>query len=124
MKTALLVSLGSAIGGICRYGMSVWMAPAKSGFPLATFAVNVLGCALIGALTAFAVKGAVSSDLRFFLGAGILGGFTTFSAFANESVALLREGQTTTAAIYISASVIAGLLCAFAGYAAFIRQGI
>jgi CrcB protein len=79
-------------------------------FPLPTFLVNVLGCLVAGLLAGFAVKQDwFSEQHRLFLFTGILGGFTTFSAFGVETVHLLREGHVGIAALYVGLSVIVGI---------------
>jgi fluoride exporter len=120
MKLLLAIGSGSFIGGICRHLLSQFIRTAfAAAFPIATFAVNILGCLLIGILFAVVERNSMDTGWRLFLGAGILGGFTTFSAFSAESFALLKAGQLWTAAAYIFASVFLGLLATFAGYSLF-----
>ena len=111
MKQALIVGLGGFIGSIGRYklsGMILQHTPSWR-FPLGTFAVNVIGCFVIGALAALAEhRDMFSSDTRLFLFTGLLGGFTTFSAFGYEGVFLLRRGEIGTALAYASLSVVGG----------------
>lgn len=91
MSAFLLVGLGGALGSMARYGIG--LALPSSGFPYATLAVNVIGCFCIGmAMPAAARVEALSPELRLLVVVGFLGGFTTFSAFGNETVALLRSG--------------------------------
>jgi CrcB protein len=85
-------------------------------FPYGTLSVNILGCFLIGLVFALSDRGGLSQDWRLFLATGICGGFTTFSAFSNETLALLRDGQFLYAGLYVTLSVVLGLLATFFGY--------
>lgn len=119
MKQALLVGLGGALGSIARYllGGAILHRFPNLKFPLGTFTVNILGCLLIGILAGLAEKrGVLSPDARLFLITGICGGFTTFSAFAQENVFLLRRAESPTALLYIVASVILGILATWLGF--------
>jgi len=88
---------------------------AESSFPYGTLTVNIAGCLLIGILFGLSEKLNIHQDLRLFLATGILGGFTTFSAFSNETVGLLRDGQFWTASVYAGGSIIFGLIATFTG---------
>lgn len=106
------VALGGGLGAMARYACSLWLAPlsAPSKFPWPTFAVNISGCLLAGLLFAVASKHALlSPNLRLFLFTGVLGGFTTFSAFGLETVHLLKRGDVLMACVYVTASVLGGL---------------
>jgi fluoride exporter len=108
----LLVGLGGALGAIARYLLSGYVLYHSTDwkFPLPTFLVNVLGCLVAGILGSFAVKQEwFSEQHRLFLFTGLLGGFTTFSAFGIETVLLLREGHVGIAALYVVLSVVAGI---------------
>ena len=118
MKLILAIGTGSFIGGVLRYLLSQFIhAKTLSTFPFGTLTVNILGCFLIGMVFGFSDKGNITPEWRLFLATGILGGFTTFSAFSNETVGMLREGQLWYATAYISSSVIVGLLATFIGIA-------
>ncbi|MFD7842097.1 fluoride efflux transporter CrcB [Nocardia sp. NPDC059764] len=106
-----VISIGGAIGALARYGLAqVWPTPAH-GFPWATFATNVLGCFLIGVLMVIVTELRTAHPLvRPFLGVGILGGFTTFSTYANETRALLEPGTVATAFSYLAATLVGALL--------------
>lgn len=105
MRPILVVALGGAIGAGARWGMLELIEPIADGFPWATFAVNVLGCLLIGlAATRLSRDGLAWRGLV----VGVLGGLTTFSAFAVETHSLLDHGHTLTAAIYVVATLVAG----------------
>jgi CrcB protein len=114
------VGLGGFIGAVFRYLASGW-AQSLSGsvsFPYGTLVVNVAGCFAIGALSYLAdVRGMLSPDARLFLIVGVLGGFTTFSAFGNETMNLLRDGQALHAGINICASLFLCLMGVWAGRA-------
>lgn len=89
------------------------MRTAATAFPYGTLAVNVVGCFLIGMLAAR--TNALSNDARLLLMTGVLGGFTTFSAFGLETVNLLRKGAWVMASGYVAASVIGGMLAVMLG---------
>jgi CrcB protein len=116
----LLVASGGAIGSVLRWWMSGAVQRAASGvFPWGTFAVNAAGSFTIGLVATLALDRAlVPPAVRIFLIVGVLGGFTTFSAFSYETLALLRDGQWATALGYASGSVLVCVAAAFAGYAA------
>lgn len=119
MKQLLCVGLGGALGSIARYllGGAILHRFPDLKFPLGTFTVNILGCLLIGVLAGLAEKrGILSPEARLFLITGICGGFTTFSAFAQENVFLLRRAESPTALLYIAASVFIGLLATWIGF--------
>jgi CrcB protein len=112
MKQMLMVGLGGFIGSVGRYklGGVILHHSASWRFPLSTFLVNVLGCFAIGALAALAEhRDLFSPDTRLLLLTGLLGGFTTFSAFGYEGVYLLRRGDIGIALAYASLSVVCGL---------------
>lgn len=110
MRLALLVGAGSFIGGICRYLLSLFI-QSKSGtpFPYGTLVVNLTGCLIIGCLYGISEKWPLSSEAKLLLVTGILGGFTTFSAFSAESVFLIKDGRFVSSLLYILVSVIGGL---------------
>lgn len=116
MKILLAIGIGSFLGGISRYLLSQFIQTKfLSAFPFGTLAVNILGCLLIGVVFGLSDKGNLSQEWRLFLATGVLGGFTTFSAFSNETVNMLRDGQFWYAAAYIVSSIILGLLATFIG---------
>jgi CrcB protein len=118
MLKLVLIFLGSGLGGVCRYAVAGWVQRlGNGGFPRGTLAVNVLGCLLIGFLTAaFSGRLLVREEYRIALLVGVLGGFTTFSAFGMETFAFLNDGQYLRAATNVLLSVAAGLAAAGAGY--------
>lgn len=114
----LLVGAGGAAGAIARYLLSTWTMQVADAprFPLGTFIVNVLGCLLVGLCAGFAARLAwFDDDARLLLMVGLLGGFTTFSAFGLEAVQLLRRGEWLIASSYVGGSVPLGIAAVFAG---------
>lgn len=117
MKLILIVATGSGIGGVLRYGMQLLVSRLYPfQFPLGTFSVNLIGCFLIGAFVGLAEKGNIlSPETRLFLITGICGGFTTFSTFSYDNIALLKSGEWFFFILYIFGSVILGLLATYLG---------
>jgi fluoride exporter len=112
----LLVGLGSFVGGSLRYLITQYIQiKSLQAFPFGTLAVNIIGCFLIGVVFSLAEKGNLSQDWRLFLAPGILGGFTTFSSFTNESLAMVSSGAFLQAMSYIMVSVCIGLAANYAG---------
>jgi CrcB protein len=112
----LLAALGGALGALARWGAAEALPRPAGGWPWATLGVNLLGCLLIGVLIAvLAVRRPHDDRLPAFLGAGVLGGFTTFSAFAVEVADLLRAGAPWVATGYVAVSVVGGLVAVAAG---------
>ena len=120
MHLLLLASLGGAIGAGMRFLVShAFAARGLITFPWATLTINILGSFLMGVLVAaFALRFQGSSELRTFLATGILGGFTTFSAFSLEVANLVERGDSTSAWFYVVASVVLSIVAVFAGLAA------
>lgn len=116
MKILLMIGVGSFIGGICRYLIALLVQNKfLSTFPYGTFAVNVIGCFLIGVIYALSDRGNINMEWRIFLATGILGGFTTFSSFSNDTISMMRDGQYWHAFAYVAFSVILGLAATFIG---------
>ena len=115
--TAALVAIGGGLGAVLRY----WLGSAVQGmapvglFPLGTFVVNVTGCLAIGILAELGERRGLSDEGRAFLMVGILGGFTTFSAFANDTVNAWRSGAAAIGALNVVASVTLCLVATWAG---------
>ncbi len=122
-QNLFLVFLGGGAGSALRYLAQtlIGVRPDASSFPWATFTVNVAGCFLIGLFYALSARMHLAEGTRLLLTAGLCGGFTTFSAFGNETVVLLRSGCTAMALAYAALSVAAGVGAVFAG-AAIVRQ--
>jgi CrcB protein len=119
--TYLAIALGGALGSVLRYAIQSAfngaLRPASSGFPWGTLAVNLTGSFLIGLCAALAERQGAASWIRPWLMVGLLGGFTTFSAFSLENMQLARDGRFLAAFLYIGVSAAAGLALALAGYA-------
>lgn len=117
IRALLLIGIGGGAGSILRYlvSMAVWRWH-QSAFPLGTFLVNIAGCFLIGILGGWLGRVHPENEqLRLLLMTGFCGGFTTFSAFANENFLLLKGGDLIVASLYVAASVSAGLLAVWLG---------
>ncbi|HUP11594.1 MAG TPA: fluoride efflux transporter CrcB [Niastella sp.] len=114
MPQLLLVAAGGAAGSVLRFLCQRAFNNFK--FPYGTFAVNIIGCLLIGMLWALLLKNNLSNAGRLLLMTGFCGGFTTFSAFTQESIQLLIEQRFALFLLYVTGSVAAGLLATFAGY--------
>jgi CrcB protein len=117
----LLVFFGAGIGGTFRHGVNLvtsrWFG---SGFPTGTLLVNVVGSFLMGLLAGyFAGRTGSSQDLRLFLTTGILGGFTTFSAFSLDTAVLIERHAYVLAAAYVLGSVVAAIIALFIGLTLF-----
>ncbi len=113
MKSILLVALGGAIGSAARFKISGFVLHHTIDwrFPAGTFAVNVAGCLVAGILAGLAEKhDLLSPETRLLLFTGVLGGFTTFSAFGLETIYLIRRGDIAIAGANVVLSVVAGLL--------------
>lgn len=111
-----VIAAGGGIGALARYGLGTAWPTTPGGFPWATFTVNVLGCLLIGVVMVLVTDLWPAHRLaRPFLGAGVLGGFTTFSAYAAESHVLLRSGAVWLALTYLAGTVLAAMLAVTAG---------
>ncbi len=119
MKMILMVALGGAIGSSFRYLVGVAATRLFGiGFPWGTLIVNIVGSFLMGALiVALALRYSVSNEVRAFLAIGVLGGFTTFSSFALDVVALYDKKQYFASMGYVSVSVICSILALFLGMA-------
>jgi CrcB protein len=118
----LLVALGSGLGGAARLWVSTLVARhAGTVFPWGTLTVNVVGCLLVGVLGAMFEAASplhVRQDLRVLLVVGVLGGFTTFSAFSLETLLLVQRGAPVAATAYVVASIVLCLLAAASAYMA------
>lgn len=117
MKILLVIGAGGFIGTVLRYLLSQFIqSKVLSAFPYGTFGVNLIGCFVIGLVFALSERSNMHPEWRLFLATGICGGFTTFSAFSQETFSLLRDGQIWYAFAYIIASVILGVAATFIGY--------
>ena len=112
----LLAALGGALGALARWGVATALPHSTGGWPWATLLVNLTGCLLLGALTAaLTARSPEPPWARPFLAVGVLGGYTTYSAFAVEVVGLADAGAGVLAAGYVLASVLGGVLAVAAG---------
>ena len=119
LKQILIVALGGALGSVARYKVGGVILHHTEGwnFPASTFAVNLIGCFIIGLLAALVEHHDLfSPTVRLLLFTGVLGGFTTFSAFGYESIFLMRRNLFAVAASYVSLSVVVGLAAVLAGF--------
>jgi CrcB protein len=128
IRELLLVASGGAVGSAVRYAVSGATqrlfasgvgpgAASVASFPAGTLVVNVTGSLLIGLVAGLAEsRSLLSAEARLLLVTGVLGGYTTFSAFSLETLLLLRAGQTTTAVTSVALQVLLGVVAAFAGF--------
>lgn len=119
MHQIIIVGVGGFIGSIFRYLMSGWVQrlSGDAPFPYGTLSVNVLGCLAIGLLGGWADNAELfSPSARLFLLVGLLGGFTTFSTFGYESMALLRDKEMLYALLYVGGHLLVGLAAVALGY--------
>lgn len=121
MTSTLLVFLGAGIGGVLRHGVNLaslrWLGPS---FPFGTLAINVVGSGAMGLVAgwlAFRAGEGWSQQAKLFLATGVLGGFTTFSAFSLDAVMLWERGEALAAALYVLGSVVLSLAALVAGLA-------
>lgn len=105
----LLVFVGGGMGAVLRYGVGRVAVAGGWGAPVATLAVNVAGCLVMGLLAGWFVGRGGSEPWRLFLLSGVLGGFTTFSSFGLDALTLWQRGATGAAAAYVAASVLLSL---------------
>lgn len=118
MKEYLIVGAGGFLGSMLRYGVSraCEEVPIAATFSISTLLVNIVGCFFIGALLGLGEdKSLFFSQYKLFLIVGVLGGFTTFSAFGFESMQLLRAGEIKLAALNVILQVLGGLIAVWCG---------
>lgn len=112
MDKALWIGAGGFLGTILRYALGGWVGRMKAGwtFPIETLVINVLGCVVLGFLAGLSEsRGVLTGTTRAFLFIGVLGGFTTYSAFAYESHQLLRGGQWAAATLSVALQLVLGI---------------
>jgi len=112
---AAAVAGGATLGALLRWLAGVWLNGRWNGFPLGTLFVNAVGGLLVGAAL-YGFERTADERLRLFLVTGLLGGFTTFSAFSVESLILLQRGQLPMALLHATAHVAGALACAALGF--------
>jgi CrcB protein len=112
MLAYLVVFVGAGTGGAIRHAMNIWIARlAGTHFPYHTLAINITGSMVMGMVTAwFAMKGGLRGHLPLFLATGVLGGYTTFSAFSLDAVLLWERHEHQLAALYVGGSVIGSVV--------------
>lgn len=120
MRAFMLVGLGGWAGAVCRYGLDRLITLRLGhAFPYGTLAVNLLGCFIIGVMGTWTLQRTswISEDLRFLVGIGFIGAFTTFSTYILEAVHLHETGRTPVALLYLVGSVMGGWLAVVLGIA-------
>ena len=119
MILALYIGLAGALGSMSRYGLGVWLSRSlqdKTTFPIGTLAVNIIGSLLIGLVVAlFASRGELDSRTRIVITVGFMGGFTTYSSFALETVGLWEGRSISSAGLYVFFTLVGGGLACVAG---------
>ncbi|MGC4892522.1 FluC/FEX family fluoride channel [Micromonospora sp. DT31] len=110
-----VIAAGGVLGALARAGVQAAVPRPPGGFPWATFSVNVTGCLLIGVLTAVLTARTAHPLTRPLLGVGVLGGFTTFSAYAVDAQRLLTAGAVGTSLVYLAATVLGALAAVAVG---------
>ena len=112
----IFVALGGMIGSVSRYLLGLIPIKPSSGFPVITFIINIAGAFAIGLIAGALQKNStLNPQLVLLLKVGVCGGFTTFSTFSLESLSLMQNGHVVTAALYIGASVLFGILAVLCG---------
>lgn len=119
IRNLLIIALGGGIGSVARYLLSIFVQNRFAiFFPFGTLTVNIIGSFVLGTLLGFADRGSlISQEWKLFLAVGLCGGFTTFSTFASENLALLRDGEYLYAITYSGLSVFLGISVAYFGFA-------
>ena len=117
MKSFLLVFLGGGLGSALRYLVASAMNQYSKVLPFGTFTANILGCLLIGMILGYAQReNTLTSNQTLLLATGFCGGFTTFSAFANENLELIKNGEIFNLSVYTIGSILVGVLAVFIGF--------
>ena len=116
MKDFLLVFFGGGLGSGLRYLVTIAMNQHSKFLPFGTFTVNMLGCLLIGIILGYIQKeNTLTSNQTLLLVTGFCGGFTTFSAFANENFELIKNGEIFNFSVYSISSIVIGIVAVFVG---------
>lgn len=114
IKQFLIVGLGGGIGSMLRYAANVLYS--SKSFPITTLLINIIGSFIIGIVIAWSIKNPSSENWKLFLATGICGGFTTFSAFSFENLAMLQNGKFSLSLLYIAGSILLGVSAAWLGF--------
>jgi CrcB protein len=118
MNPYLLVAVGGALGSVARYGTGVLVGRAwLSSFPLGTMLINIAGSLAMGLFVGYLARTTPGwqADARLFVAVGIFGGFTTFSSFSLDAIALLERGDVAQAAFYVLGSVVISIAALYGG---------
>jgi len=118
MNPYLLVAVGGALGSVARYGTGVLVGKAwDSAFPLATMMINIAGSLAMGLFIGYITRTTPTwqADARLFVAVGIFGGFTTFSSFSLDAIAMLERGDIGPALLYVVGSVVVGIAALYGG---------
>jgi CrcB protein len=118
MNPYLLVAVGGALGSMARYGTGVLVGRAwDASFPLGTMLINIAGSLAMGLFIGFLARTTPSwqGDARLFVAVGVFGGFTTFSSFSLDSIAMVERGEIGQAILYVLVSVVVGIAALYAG---------
>ena len=117
MTSFLLVFLGGGLGCATRYLVTSAINQCSKVLPFGTFTVNIIGCLLIGMILGYAQReNTLTSNQTLLLATGFCGGFTTFSAFANENLELIKNGEIFNFSVYTIGSILVGVLAVFIGF--------
>lgn len=117
MKILILIFTGAGLGAVARFALQTLCNKVWPSFPAGTLFVNLVGCLIMGAFLAYGHQRELAAEWKGFIGVGLLGGFTTFSAFAGESLDLLKQGSLGLFAIYALSSLGGCVLACAVGYA-------
>ena len=118
MNPYLLVALGGALGSMARYGMGILVGQFwRESFPLGTILINIFGSLAMGLFVGLITRFTPSwqADARLFVAVGILGGFTTFSSFSLDAIAMFERGEIGPATTYVLVSVVVGIAALYGG---------
>ncbi len=116
MNLVWYIAVGSAVGGASRFALSSFIQQRAGTFPVSTLVVNITGSLVLGFLMRYALGStSVSPETRALLTTGFCGGYTTFSTFSYETIALMEDGDYRRAAIYVLASLVLSLAATFLG---------
>lgn len=115
ISTWAMVFLGGGLGSIARFGVNRYFENIDSAFPYATFIANFIACFILGMILGLRVSGDINLEKYYLLGVGFCGGFSTFSTFSGEILALIEADKLGLAMLYIAASLIIGVMAVYLG---------